>query len=353
MVTVKNYLLPPKTCETVKSIAARFGGSVETRGAAMQVNYALPIHASGEMREFLRGGASREFAAESVTRLPDGRVFGSGNVLSPDGGAIARDVSQDFGKPFAEHWLLACKKIRPPRIVAGATAVIATTHGAGYAHWLLDELPRLLALRPGDCDTLIGHAAHAVNREALRLLGWESNVIEPARLSHFQCEQLVVPSVDGAPTPRAIERLLAFVEPLHERASPFGERLYISRESARRRRVANETELWPQLSARGFTKLKLEELTWREQINAFRHARIIVAPHGAGLANLVFCRPGATVVELFNRSYVNGCFWQVAALGNLDYRPVVQASPQPLTETLRCNRDDIAADVPQVLRALA
>ena len=71
------------------------------------------------------------------------------------------------------------------------------------------------------------------------------------------------------------------------------------------------------------------------------------------LANLVFCRPGATVVELFNRSYVNGCFWQVAALGNLDYRPVVRSSPEPLAETLRRNRDDIAADVPQVLRALA
>lgn len=353
MVTSENYLPPPKTCETVKSIAARCGGSLEIRWDAVQVDYALPAHASEEVRDFLRAAASMRFAPESITRLPGGRVFGSGNVLSPDGDAIARDVSQDFGKAFDEHWLLTCKKIRRPRLLAGATAVIATTHGAGYAHWLLDELPRLLALRPGDGDVLIGHAAHAVNREAFGLLGWAGEVIQPARLSHFQCEQLVVPSVDGAPTPRAVERLVAFVEPLRDQVSPFGERIYVSRESARRRRVANEAELWPQLSARGFVNLKLEELTWREQINAFRHARIIVAPHGAGLANLVFCQPGAIVVELFNRSYVNGCFWQVAALRNLDYRPVVPLSPEPIAETLRCNRDDITVDVPQVLRALA
>ena len=319
----------------------------------MLVDYALPAHASDEVRDFLRATASRRFEPESIARLPGGRVFGSGNVLSPEGDAIARDVSQDFGKPFDEHWLLTCKKIRRPRLLAGATGVIATTHGAGYAHWLLDELPRLLALRPGDCDALIGHAAHPVNRDALQLRGWTGKIIQPARLSHLQCEQLVVPSVDGAPTPRAVERLLAFVGPLDDQTSPFGERIYISRENARRRRVANEAELWPQLSARGFVKLKLEELTWREQINAFRHARIVVAPHGAGLANLVFCQAGATVAELFNRSYVNPCFWQVAALRNLDYRPLVPSSPEPLAQTLRCNRENIAADVLQVLRALA
>lgn len=33
-------------------------------------------------------------------------------------------------------------------------------------------------------------------------------------------------------------------------------------------------------------------------IDQFRKARVVIAPHGAGLANVVFCSPGTTVIEL-------------------------------------------------------
>ena len=40
------------------------------------------------------------------------------------------------------------------------------------------------------------------------------------------------------------------------------------------------------------------EMSVREQIAAFSRARIVVSPHGAALANMVFAPPGAVMVEL-------------------------------------------------------
>ena len=279
-------------------------------------------------------------------------MFGSGNVLSPDGQTIARDVSPDFGKPFQDHWLRTYPKLRPPVPLSGTTAVIATTLGAGYSHWLLEELPRLLAFKPGDCDTVIAHASHAYNRTAFALHGLTARILPARRYAHHRCEQLLVPS-PGQLTPTSIRTIDEFTAPLHQAESPFGERLYISRERARRRRVTDEPRLWAELAARGFVKMHLEELTWAEQIGAFRAAKVIVAPHGAGLANLAFCQPGTKVIEFFHRSYVNGCYWQLAALKGLDYCPLVPAGDEPLGQKLESNRFDITAGLAQVMQALA
>ncbi len=309
------------------------------------------MHASEEISKSLQPHASINFEPAFLARLPGGRVFGSGNVLSPDGLTIAREVSPDFGKPFEAHWLLSYKKIRPPIHLPGTTAVIATTLGAGYSHWLLEELPRLLALKPDDCETLIAHAAHAYNREAFALHGFAGKILPAKREAHHRCEQLLVPSL-GQLIPSTVQALDEFATPLRQSSSPFGERLYITREKARRRRVANEAELWTELTTHGFTKIHLEKLTWAQQITACRAAKVIVAPHGAGLANLVFCQRGTKVIELFHRSYVSPLYWQLATLKGLDYRPLVPPGNEPLAQTLEANRLDIAADVAQVRQTL-
>lgn len=48
----------------------------------------------------------------------------------------------------------------------------------------------------------------------------------------------------------------------------------------------------------GLVVAELESMTFAEQVRLFRGARAIVAVHGAGLANMVFCRPGTTLIEV-------------------------------------------------------
>ena len=349
------FLPPPERCEPLAGLVARWDGAMEMRSAAEVVEYALPSHASAELREFWHAETRAEAGPAFIARLPQGRVFGSGIVLSPDGRSIARDVSLDFGKPPTDHWLVTHRKIPPPQPLPGRTAVVATTLGMGYGHWLLDELPRLLTLPRAAADAVIAHADEPCNRMALDQTGWSGAVLPADRRSHFQCEHLIVPSLVGTvvqPTRAAVDLLHAFTARYHSDTSTCGARLYLSRETARRRRVTNESALWAELEPAGFVKVRLEKMTWPEQINAFRHAKVIVAPHGAGLANLAFCRPGTRVIELFNRAYVSGCYWRLAALQGLDYRPVLPESPGPLGATPECNRLDLEADLAQVRAAL-
>lgn len=347
----------PTRCERLVDIAVRHGGTVDRRGTETRVDYALPTHATPEVRESFSAFASTVCDPEIVARLPGGRVVGAGIVVSPDGTSIARDVSLDFGKSASDHWLLGRKSLGPPVNVAGPVTVIASTLASGYAHWLHDELPRLLLLKASElAPCLIAHAGHEFARTALARYGWKGRLLAPAWRAHFQCEELIVPGLVGhigRATPRTAQLLSEFAAPSLAAASAFGERIYISREGARRRRVLNEAALWGQLEARGFANVRLEALTWSEQIAAFRHAKVVVAPHGAGLANLVFCRPGTRVVEFFHRAYVNGCYWQIAAVNGLDYRPVVAAGESPLALQSFASRFDIEADISQVLAMLA
>ena len=76
-----------------------------------------------------------------------------------------------------------------------------------------------------------------------------------------------------------------------------GRKLFLSRELAKNRRLVNEADVLAALPA-GFERVATESMGVREQAVLFSKAAVIVAPHGAGLTNLLFARPGALVVEL-------------------------------------------------------
>jgi hypothetical protein len=354
-VSYSGNLPAPSRCESLLDIARWFDGSIAFGPKVPSTEYAVPPQASAEVQKHLGQFASAEGETTWVARIPQGRVFSAGIVISPDGLSIARDVSLDFGKPFEKHWLLGFDQFPPAVRLVGETAVIATTLGDGYCHWLLEELPRLLAIDRDRFETIIAHVDTAFAREAWRIAHFTGRVVAPSRRSHFICDQLTVPSLIGQagfPTRPVIEALQAFALPLKEGAFHPGERLYVSREKARRRRITNEAELWARMASRGFVKIHLEDLAWSEQIQAFARARVIVSPHGAGLANLAFCETGTRVVECFSRGYVDGYFWRLASVNGLDYRPVVAAGPEPLGHDTRANRADFAVDVGQVITAL-
>src|SRR5690606_38318545 len=70
------------------------------------------------------------------------------------------------------------------------------------------------------------------------------------------------------------------------------ENIYIRRSRSSCRRIANEREIQCVLDEFGFATVFLESLTFDQQIQLLRGARKVLSPHGAGLSNIVFCRPG-------------------------------------------------------------
>ena len=60
-----------------------------------------------------------------------------------------------------------------------------------------------------------------------------------------------------------------------------------------------------------------------------RGAETIVSPHGAGLTNLGFCRPGTRVIEMLPDSFCNWCFRHLSGLMQLNYDCVLGRSRKP------------------------
>jgi len=297
------------------------------------------------------GGARDE---RGVVVMNGGRVYDAGIVLTPDGATVVRDLTRNFGyRGDGRHWLQNYRWMGPPTPVAGRTAVVAVNLGKGYAHWLLEEFPRWLSLRGDDAENVIAHDRAPFIGEVCALAGFKQRVVSATRHGHWVCETLVIPPVVEVGSERTVTTLKEFARGCGVPVSALGEKLYITRENATRRRVSNEAELWTRLAARGFVKLRLEELTWREQAAAFAAARVVVSPHGAGLANVVFCREGTRVVEFFNREYVNPCFERWARAARLDYRAVVPAGEGAVGTERRANREDITVEVPAVVAAIS
>jgi hypothetical protein len=344
----------PIACETLASLVSR-GEASWLRAPVLGADQPKSdVRANPQLADYADPQARMSGASEAIALIKGGRVYGDGIVLAPDGATVARDVSLDFGRTGEGHWLLQEKKLRPPELIAGRVAVLATALGGSYAHWLLDELPRLISLREwGELPDLITHAHAECCQMALKLAGFRGRVIEPVRRKHLLVDELMVPALPGwvgCVNVAHVQRLVKFVAPIQTSPAYTPERIYISRALALRRHVENESAVSAALSDQGFTCVQLERLSWAEQIALFRGVKIVVAPHGAGLANLVFARPGTRVIECFGRDYVNGCFAQLADACELDYTPIVAPGDDSWGTNPKSNRREFTIEI-DALRA--
>jgi len=98
--------------------------------------------------------------------------------------------------------------------------------------------------------------------------------------------------------------------------------VYVSRRGARLRALTGEDELIGALEQRGFTVFAPRADNHAEQVRTFGSARLVVAVHGAALTNLLFCPPGATLVELFARDHIKSPYLWIASRLGLRYVPV-------------------------------
>jgi capsular polysaccharide biosynthesis protein len=276
---------------------------------------------------YLRG----QYPDTFVISIPEGRVAGGKGAVITHDRKLLSDVSVDWAsipRDVRYHPILQQNKLPKARRLPGVSTVLMTSESAGFFHWMTDALPRLEILRRAGAISwnsidhfLIGEGCPAI-RESLRLMGVdESKFVVTRRDSHFVCDLLVVPSFHGAPgniPPWAIEFL-------RERflASPplpkSRQRIYVSRSKASGRKIANEDEILSILTSRNFRRSVLEEMSLSAQIELFSRAEAIVAPHGAGLTNLIWCAPRTKVLEIFSPLYVNLCYWAIASVTDADY----------------------------------
>jgi capsular polysaccharide biosynthesis protein len=301
-----------------------------------------------------------------VISIPNGKVFGAGTIVTPDN-KLLLDVSLQFNvgndvSRIESH--LACNyfQFATWQPLIETVAVLATSGCEGYYHWLMDGLPRLAILRQSlpdssqEADKYLVNSGNPIIVESLKLLGIpEEQLIFSNSYKHFQSKHLVVPSLPGSsgnPSAWICEFLRESF--LHCQASitPIS-KLYVSRSKARYRKFTNEENVLNYLSELGFTPVWLEEHNFATQIAMFANAEIVVAPHGAGLTNLMWCSSGTKVLEIFSPSYVNSCFLAIANLVELDYYYLIgDGAPLPDGVDPHLVEENITVRMPELIETL-
>lgn len=264
---------------------------------------------------------ARESGQTLIATIPDCRIVwyrdpAQANdffpaIIAGDGRAL--DMREVRFRPLHAETL---RRSGPPDRLKKATWFIERVYH-NHSHWLTAHLPKLLLLRDRGAldDVLMPPERTAGMDGSLRMLG-----LEPDQFTTFDPSRpLRVDELTFLVTDRFRPELLRLVPEAYGvlDAPPAHRKVYISRARATRRRLLNEDEIWPLLEAEGFERVFMEELGFEQQVELMRQTAVLFAPHGAGLTNMMFCPPGAHIVEIADLSFPNPNFYAVAcAMGH-------------------------------------
>ncbi|MCU0543997.1 MAG: tetratricopeptide repeat protein [Oscillatoriaceae cyanobacterium Prado104] len=319
-----------------------------------------------------------------VARIPQGRVWivpqenywlicKAIAVISPDNYLLA-DLSRDYPgflpgcekHDVRKHSVFQLESLPPLQKIQGKVAVLSGLSGNVYFHWMVDVLPRIELLRRSGWDLgeidgfLVNSYQHDFQRESLRVLGIpEAKVLESDRATHLRADELIVPSFPGYlgwPSGWAIDFLRREFLPGSGGRSNFPKRIYISRSKARYRRVLNEEDVVEVLAKFGFVSILPELMSLEEQIACFAGAEAIVAAHGSGLTNTVFCQPGTKIIELVSPHYISHYYWGISQYLQLEHYFLTGEAFEcyPIRELMYQNSltEDILANVSSIEKML-
>lgn len=258
---------------------------------------------------------SEAFSARYMYRLSD--VAGSTNsgvIWIPNLGVIQQSVGslpRFYGprRGVKESMLPTQRLVLPfPVIVAGRFS---------YYHWLLEVMPEILHAVDFYPNTriLIGNNPSEFIRSSLSffLKNPEDHIIiatRPVRISNL----ILVPRwVNSGFISREDTNILRQkIINILPNSSKNVENLYISRRNSKNRPLSGEKELEDALRLRGFHIVYFEKLNFYEQMQRCASARFIVAPHGAGLSNMIAGNRPLHIHEILPCNLKNDCYARLA-----------------------------------------
>lgn len=316
--------------------------------------------------DYLRPPLAAQMPPTYVAVVPQARLFtdplqSNVAVISADNRVVGQASSQYCGGSYSpdpkDNLIFQQRFFRRPMRLQGTVFSML----AGYAamdyffHWINDSLPKLKLLRESglfdEVDWfLVPSFKYPYQRETLRALGiGEERVIDASVHRHIAADRIITAS-----NPRVDAHIPVWVYAFYRNDflrhyasdTTYPPYVYISRRDAKFRNITNEDEVLAMVRGYGFQDFQLTSMPFAEQAKLFASAKAIVSPHGAGLANLMFCREGTGVLEIFAGGYVKPTFHNLANKSGLDHHFLVFGPRSAAANTLDGVPLNIQVDLP-------
>lgn len=353
LIKIKNALEPPLVMERVFTLSRMYDYSKKAdcivHEEPLEQIYLQKPKVLGNFAGILSEGET--FSPRAYVSIIDHAIItgGSSLVITKTGDLLSDEMmdysTDDFGikSPHIKYRyknkaILTYKKNPDASIKEGI--LLSCDHDNNYFHWLVECLPKLLFIDDQkqfkDAPLLIPNGLHENLVEALRRVNIHDHpVINLESGIAYHVDRLIFPSALS----RVIDRYkghLVFdtdivlsqkwvsrvADLLKNNAQPEKKpwrKLYLTRKKGLRT-LGNQEEIEAMLSEHDFEIVDLDGVSLDFQIKLFSQASLIVAPTGAALTNMLFCRPGTKVIIFMsNHEVTNYYFWSnLGAVMKLD-----------------------------------
>ena len=267
-----------------------------------------------------------------ILSIPQGKVQGRGGYT-----LIGNKYIKEFAWCDQPSVFTLIPQIRDDKVIKipGRIAVISTFAHYNFFHFVTEVLSRLALLEmhhieydwlyiPYDIDMI---------KKFLTLWGIDPEKIISPSSDYFcvQADELIVPSL-FINTSRGFNERGVFTHPYaldyvrnklvkvsnlqSMNNKGFSEYVFISRLDTQRH-FLNENEIFKLFEPLGFVSYQLSNMTIEEQILLFQNAKIVIGEHGAGLGNMLFCKTGTIIIELYEK-LIDFAMWWLAGVCHLE-----------------------------------
>ena len=279
-----------------------------------------------------------------IYNIKNGRIYSDNveNVAIIDENNIIDNISyqQIQGNLVSANKNICLQKGTPRIKNRFKGRVLSLAQGASgisnYYHWLFDLLPKIKLYSEiynfNELDYLYAGNLQNFQTETLVPLGLDKiKVIDIANYRHIEADEIICTDhpnyYEGfienksKDIPAWTVKWLKDTYLKHAQKFECNDKIFIDRSSSQSKhcQFINYNEILGFLSEMGFSKYKTENLNFFEKIYLFNNANFIIGAHGAGFANLAFCKKGTKVIEIRPKNRTNSLYGRISEINNLDY----------------------------------
>lgn len=184
-------------------------------------------------------------------------------------------------------------------------------------------------------------------RDYLTLLGVDINNVMDSREYQVISSNIIVGN--GPSWYPNIEDILSLKRHIFNKINLIkntGERIYISRNY--RRKIINEDELIALLKKLDFTIIEDKPRSIAEQVSIYHNASFIIGPHGASFSNVIWCRQGTYLMELFSPNYTPDFFLYLSTVTGVHYMAYYEGEKDPSVDNKAGLVEDVYVSIPKL-----
>ncbi len=263
-------------------------------------------------------------------------VFVTNNCVIIEKGKVVEEscVAKENYQKYL-RFAFRLKYFFPIFFCAKKSYILATDEWSkNYCHFLWEACSKIIALKKQFPDAVLilpksylkidfimkAIAAFGFERDRLKIIPNKSQ-LRVKNLSFIPCINIATAGYyDFLNFSEVSQTLVSYYQDQFK--TNFGERIYISRSDPQKntaRKISNEKDLTAMLAKYGFKTLYMENFSFLEQISIMHRAKFIVAPHVAGVTNVMFSKKNSHLFELVNKTWGKTCFAEMCERIAINY----------------------------------